>query len=81
MRQGVSIGVGYLVVTLVFTGLWARMIVALRSHTPFIGYNYGVPFGTRVGLAILIVATLVVIATAFAHAATAFQRWRSGGGL
>lgn len=81
MRQGASIGVGYLVVALVFVALWARMIYALRTGAPFIGSNYGVPIGTYMGLAILVLASLVVVAVAIAHAAVAFRRWRSGADL
>ena len=69
-----SVGFGYLFVALVFAVLWGRMLFALRTGASFVGYNSGSPIGTYVGLAILVIATLVVIAVAVAHLAAALRR-------
>lgn len=81
MRQGTAIGLGYLVVALVFVGLWARVIFALRVGRPFIGLGYGMPVATDLALVVLVVATLVVIAVAVAHLVVALKRRRSGPGV
>jgi hypothetical protein len=73
-----AIGLGYLVVALVFFGLWARVIFALRAGLPFVGLGYGMPVATVAALAVLVIASLVVIAVAVAHLMAAFRRRRLG---
>ena len=78
MRHMVIAGIGLVLFAMIFAGMWATVIFALRSGQLFVGTNYkGLPLGTYTNLAVLIVATMVLVVMAVKRIFSAVKHRRS----